>query len=275
MAQRSSTAAPLVTMRIWHQSFTVLSELGAYDRALREHFDRVSRPGTEIVMHGMRPGTYRTNYPGDDIKHAGFQFLHSLQFLQAAVAAERDGFDAFALSTLPEPGLVEIRGLVDIPVVGYGESAAVAAARHGRFGALVFIPELAELYAANVRRYGLGEQLVSAEDVGFRFSNVLAAFDEPAPLLARFRAAARNLISQGAQAIIPGEAPLNVLLVRNGLTEVDGVPIIDSLAAWVHAAERAVDGRRSGDHVQGSGYFGARADRARRDELLAFYGLAA
>jgi allantoin racemase len=261
-------------MRIWHQSFTVLSDLGAYDRALRAHFAHVSRPGTEIVMHGMRPGTYRTNYPGDDIKHAGFQFLHSLQFLQAAVQAEREGFDAFALSTLPEPALIEIRGLVDIAVVGYGESAAREAAKHGRFGALVFIPELAELYAANVGRYGLGEQMVGAEDVGFRFSDVLAAFDEPAPLIDRFRGAARKLIARGAQAIIPGEAPLNVLLARNGVTDVDGVPIIDSLAAWIHAAERAVDARRSGDSPRGSGYFGARVDRARRDELLAFYGLA-
>ena len=143
----------LKTMRIWHQSFTVLSELGAYDQALRVHFERVSRPDTKIVMHGMREGTYRTNYPGDDIRHAGFQLLHALQFVEAAVQAERQGFDAFALSTLPEPALVEIRTLVDIPVVGYGESAAKEAAGHGRFGALVFIPELADLYAANVRRY--------------------------------------------------------------------------------------------------------------------------
>jgi len=51
-----------MTIRIWHQSFTVLSDLGAYDQALRAHFRNVARPDTEIHLHGMQPGTYRSNY---------------------------------------------------------------------------------------------------------------------------------------------------------------------------------------------------------------------
>lgn len=263
-----------MSIRIWHQSFTVLSDLVAYDEALRAHFRRVSRPDTVIDMHGMREGTYRTNYPGDDIKHAGFQFLHSIQFMQGAVLAERQGYDAYALSTLPEPGLHDIRTLVSIPVIGYGESAARAAVGNGRkFGALVFIPELAELYRANVRRHGLGCRLVGAGDVGFRFTDVLAAFDRPDTLIDRFRDAARRLIAQGAEAIVPGEAPLNVLLAMNGVTEVDGVAIVDSLGAWVRDAEAAVLARRVGEWVPGAGYFGATVDPVRRDEVLAFYGL--
>lgn len=263
-----------MAIRIWHQSFTVLSDLAAYDEALRAHFRRVSLPDTVIDMHGMREGTYRTNYPGDDIKHAGLQFLHSIQFMQGAVLAERQGYDAYALSTLPEPGLHDIRTLVSIPVVGYGESAARAAVGDGRkFGALVFIPELAELYRENVRRHGLGCRMVGSGDVGFRFTDVLAGFDSPGPLIDRFRASARQLIAKGAEAIVPGEAPLNVLLATNGVTEVDGVAIIDSLGAWVRAAEEAVLARRAGTAPGGSGYFGATVDRVRRDEILQFYGL--
>lgn len=263
-----------MSIRIWHQSFTVLSDLAAYDEALRSHFQRVARPDTEIVMHGMREGTYRSNYPGDDIKHVGFQFLHSLQFMQAAIRAEREGFDAYALSTLPEPGLREIRGLVGIPVAGYGEAAMHEAGAGGRhFGALVFIPELAELFADNVARGGLGAQLVAARDVGFRFADVLAAFAEPSALIERFRAAARTLIAQGAQAIIPGEAPMNVLLAMHGVAAVDGVPVIDSLGAWVRKAEAMVDARRAGQTAAPTGYFSAVADAVRRDEILDFYGL--
>jgi allantoin racemase len=263
-----------VSIRIWHQSFTVLSDLAAYDEALRDHFRRVARPDTVIDMHGMREGTYRTNYPGDDIKHVGFQFLHSIQFLQGALLAERQGYDAYALSTLPEPGLREIRALVGIPVLGYGECAARAAAAEDRkFGALAFIPELAELYRDNVQRHGLGCRLVGAQDVGFRFTDVLAGFDAPGPLIDRFRVAARDLIAKGADAIVPGEAPLNVLLAMNDVTEIDGVEIVDSLGSWVRAAEVAVDGRRSGNATSGTGYFGAIPDPIRRDEILDFYGL--
>lgn len=263
-----------MAIRIWHQSFTVLSDLAAYDEALRAHFRRVSQPDTVIDMHGMREGTYRTNYPGDDIKYAAMQYLHSLQFMQGAVMAERQGYDAFALSTLPEPGLHAIRTLISIPVIGYGECAARAAVDDGRrFGALVFIPELAELYRENVRRHGLGCRLVGASDVGFRFTDVLAAFDRPDALIERFRDAARKLIARGAEAIVPGEAPLNVLLAMNGVHEIDGVEIIDSLGAWVRAAETAVLARRAGEVIEGSGYFGAMVDPVRRDEVLGFYGL--
>ena len=263
-----------MSIRIWHQSFTVLSDLAAYDEALRDHFRRVSHADTVIDMHGMRDGTYRTNYPGDDIKHAGFQYLHSIQFMQAAVSAERQGYDAYALSTLPEPGLHDIRTLVSIPVVGYGESAARAAVGNGRkFGALVFIPELAELYRENVRRHGLGCRLVGAHDVGFRFTDVLAAFDKPDGLIDRFRDSARRLIAQGAEAIVPGEAPLNVLLAMNGVIDVDGVAVVDSLGAWVRNAEDAVIERRAGQCADQTGYFGATVDPVRRDEILSFYGL--
>ncbi len=263
-----------MAIRIWHQSFTVLSDLSAYDEALKAHFRRVARPDTVIDMHGMRAGTYRTSYPGDDIKHVGLQFLHSIQFLQGAMLAERQGYDAFALSTLPEPGLREIRALVGIPVVGYGECAARAAVAGGRkFGALVFIPELAELYRDNICRHGLESSLVGAQDVGFRFADVLAGFDAPGPLIDRFRVTARELIATGAEAIVPGEAPLNVLLAMNGVTEVDGVEIIDSLGAWVRAAEAAVDERRSVSSLPGTGYFGAVPDPVRRDQILDFYGL--
>ena len=129
-----------MTIRIWHQSFTVLSDLGAYDAALRAHFKKVARPDTVIDMHGMQPGTYRSNYPGDDIKYGAIQYLHGLQFMAAGINAEQQGYDAYAISTLPEPALREIRSLLGIPVVGYGESAMLTACTLGRkFGVLVFI----------------------------------------------------------------------------------------------------------------------------------------
>jgi allantoin racemase len=263
-----------LSIRIWHHSFTVLSDLAAYDEALRAHFRRVSRPVTEIVMHGMRPGTYRTNYPGSDIQHVGFQYLHSLQFLEGALEAERQGFDAFALSTLPEPALREIRALVDIPVVGYGDAAMAEASAGGRrFGVLLFISGMADLISHNALRAGYGAALVDVRHVGFQFNDVLAAFSDPDALLDKFRVAARVLIADGARAIIPGEAPLNVLLAAHGVSEVDGVPVIDSLAAWVHQAEALVDRKRAGKDVRPDGYFTALPDRVRRDEILRFYGI--
>lgn len=262
-------------IRIWHQSFTVLQDLGAYDAALKAHFQRVARSDTEIVMHGMQPGTYRSNYPGEDIRHAGFQHLHSLQFLAAGVRAEDEGFDAYAISTLPDPGLREIRSLLRIPVVGYGESAMLTSCLLGaRFAVLVFINELTDLIRDNARQYGLGERLVGVSDVGFRFGDVLEGFSDPAPLIERFRAAARAQIAAGAEVIIPGEAPLCVLLATHGISSVDGVPVLDSLSCWVKQAELLVDLKRtSGIERCQRGYFNEPPSRERLREVIGFYQL--
>src|SRR5262245_12730732 len=140
LPDHNARRSPVRRMRIWHQSFTVLQHLGAYEDALRSHFARVARPGTEIVMHGMDPGTYRSNYPGEDIRHAALQYLHGMQFVAAGLRAEAQGYDAFAISSLPDPALREIRSMLEIPVVGYGESAMLTACLLGRkFGVLAFI----------------------------------------------------------------------------------------------------------------------------------------
>jgi allantoin racemase len=236
----------------------------------------VAAPGTEVVMHGMHPDTYRTEYPGNDIQFAYLQVLHSQQFVLGALEAEERGFDAFALMTLPEPSLQEIRSLVDIPVVGYGESAMLAASMLGqRVGVLLFITGMAETIEHNVRRMGLAERFLGAHPVGFGFDDVLAAYAEPEPLLARFREAARGLIARGADVVIPGEAPLCMLLARAGVSEVDGVPVLDAVAATVKAAEMMVGLRRAtGVRPSRRGHFQAMPPRDRVREVLRFYGIA-
>lgn len=262
-------------MRIWHQSFTVLEDLGPYRTALEAHFRKIARPDTQIELHGMRPGTYQTIYPGTDVRHAALQHLHAVQFIQAGLQAEAEGYDAYSISTLPDPALTEIRSLLDIPVVGYGESAMLTACMLGqRFGILVFIEELAERLSANAERYGLGSRFVGAEFVGFTFHDVLKAFDDPAPLIEKFRQAAGRLIGKGADVIIPGEAPLNVLLAQNGVNEVDGAVVLDSLASWIKQAETLVDLKRTcGIGPARRGYFGARPEKGRIAEVMDFYGL--
>ena len=264
-----------MSIRIWHQSFTVLADLPAYEAALAAHFRALARPDTEIVMHGMRPGTYETEYPGIDIRHHVLQHLHTSQFITAALSAERERFDAYAIMSIPDIGLREARAVVDIPVVGYGESAMLMACALGaRFGVLTFIEDFPELIADNVARYGLQERCAGSRPAGFGFHDVLDAFTRPEPLLERFRESARALIRDGADVIIPGEAPLNVLLALNGLNRVDDCPVIDSIGATIKMAETLVDLRRStGLSRSHKGYFRSRPPARRIDELMRFYRL--
>lgn len=262
-------------MKIWHQSFTVLDDLDVYQDALKAHFKRIARPDTDIDLHGMVPGTYRTNYPGSDIRHAPLQYIHGLQFMMAAVEAQQQEYDVFAISTLPDPALREIRGLVDIPVVGYGESAMLTACMLGRkFGVLVFIDDLNDLISQNAQEHGLASRFAGAMPVGFTFNDVLKGFQDADVLIERFRESARELITKGAEVIIPGEAPLNILLAQNKVSEVDGVPILDSLAAWVKQAEAMADLRKfCGTKPCRTGFYHNLPEMGRVNEIFSFYGL--
>ena len=80
--------------------------------------------------------------------------------------------------------------------------------------------------------------------------------------------------SDSGEVIIPGEAPLCVLLASQGVAEVDGVPVLDSLSCWIKQAELLVDLRRqSGIERCRRGYFHEPPPRERVNEILAFYGL--
>ncbi len=264
-----------MAMRIWHQSFTVLEQLPAYAARLQEHFRKVARPDTDVVMHGMHPKTYRTNYPGTDIRHNYMQYLHGQQFVLGGIAAEEDGFDAYAIMSIPEPALRETRSLIDIPVVGYGESAMLVARMLGeRMGALIFIEGMAPVIEENAARVGLASKFGGARFVGFTFDDVLKAYEEPASLIERFHASARAMIKEGVDVIIPGEAPLCALLMKHGVTRVDEVPIVDALGATIKMAETMVDLRRSSGLAPArGGYYTGQPPRERVKELLELYGL--
>ena len=119
-------------LRIWHQSFTVLGDLPEYRELLRARINSVVRPDTEVVLHGQIPGTFSSDYPGTDLKYQFLYWMHGLQWVAAAREAERQGYDGMVMANVPSPMIAEIRSLVDIPVVGYGEAAFHIAGLYGR-----------------------------------------------------------------------------------------------------------------------------------------------
>jgi allantoin racemase len=262
-------------MKIWHQSLTVLEDVPDYVSLMTQHIRRVVRPDTEVVLHGLLPGTYPANYPGDDIAFTFFFAMHSLQFPVQAINAERQGYDAFSVCTLPDPLLRETKTLVEIPVVGSGEVCFTEAARLGRkFGMLVFIDRMATRYLEQIRELGLAERCVGVVPVGFRFTDVLAAFHNPGPLIDRFRKAAQGLIDQGAEVIVPGEIPLNLLLAAHGVERVGSAQLIDSLGLTLKMTEAAVlDKMANKSSGTKDGWLHAKPSRERVQQVLGFYGL--
>ncbi len=250
-------------MRIWHQSFTVLDDVPHYRDALGRHFADVAAPGTEVVLHGMAPGTYPSAYPGTHIRYGYLSGLHREQFVEAALRAQDEGYDAFLIATIPDTGYEECRSLVDIPVIALGHTSVLMAGLLGeRVGIVNFIAELESQLRRNIRTYGLDEVLGSIRQVPAGFQDVMAAYADPEPLLEAFRATVQRAVADGATVIVPGEGPLNVFLAEQGVSRVSDVPVLDSLGTCLQVAEmRARQYRRDGLIPSRRGFFAERPPR--------------
>ncbi|MFI5612739.1 aspartate/glutamate racemase family protein [Amycolatopsis sp. NPDC051903] len=235
-------------IRIWHQSITELERLPSYAEALREHAAAVCGPDVTVDVHGVAPGTYPEGVA--PIRTTCYPWAHQLlcdQIVLAAIEAERAGYDAVACSCFLDPALREARSVVDIPVVSaletsLTESSVVA----GPVGMLGLGGAMAADMLVLARGYGLADRIAAMVPVTPELTE--HELDDPAnhaTVVERVRRAGRTAIAAGAELLIPGEGMLNTLLARRGVTEIDGVPVLDAFGLVVHHAEMFVRLRRA------------------------------
>ena len=260
-------------MRIWHQSMIVLEDVPAYAERVRQHIDRVKRPDTIVDLHGLKQQTYPSNYPGGDFGYSFLFGMHSLQCPANALEAARSGYDAFALCTIIDPLYREMKTIVDIPVVAAGETCFHLASMHGhRFGLMLFMDRVSPRYAQLIEWCGLTGRCAGIRQSGLTFAEVNIGFDQPGPVIDKFRDAARAMIAAGADVIIPGEIPMNVLLATEGVHRVDDVPVIDCLGVTLKMTEALVDMKAStGLSHSRHGWHNAAPPAGRVAEVMDFY----
>lgn len=236
-------------MKIWVQSFTDLTALPGYRAMLAEHAGLVCNAGTHVDVHGVQPGTYPNGMaPGDMSEYAWARHLVDMQIVENIVRAEREGYDAVAVSCFADPGLEMARSLVDIPVVSSCETALLVASTVGRsFGLLAHDKGMARILEDLVDAYGFEGRVgvVGALDPPLNEIDIDGAFHGSSAFTDRMASECRSLIARGADVIIPAEGALNVALVRNGLQVVDGVPVLDSYGALLGMAELLVRMRQT------------------------------
>ncbi len=228
-------------MRIWHQSFSDLDRVPLYRRTLQAHAAQVCDPGDSVTVHGLRPGTYGPDLaPIDAIRYRYIEFLNEAQICEAVLAAEREGYDAFALGCFFDPALRAARSLVDIPVVGLSESCMLMACSLGKsFGMVALNRDQQRLHEELAHHYSLEGRMVGALGMEPPIDEYMLEADEAttAPMAEGFVRACRKLLDKGAEVIIPGDGFLAEFVWRRGIREVDGAPVLDSLGTlFRHAA---------------------------------------
>src|SRR5215467_9742333 len=119
--------------RIWYQSFVHPTEQAPYIQRLQAFLDSASSPGIKFEVRGLDPP--------DRHFHPLTEFRCAAQVIRNAVEAERSGYDAFVIGHFQEPGLLEIRGTLDIPVIGLGEANLLTAlSMGGKLGLVTIDP---------------------------------------------------------------------------------------------------------------------------------------
>ena len=137
--------------RIWYQSFVHPVEQAPYIERLQAMLTKVAASGVSFEVHGLDPP--------DHSFHALTEFRCAVQVIGNALAAEKAGYDAFVIGHFQEPGLIEIRGAVDIPVIGLGEANLLAAlSMGGRLGLVTIDPVFVPWHDRQIRLHGLGER---------------------------------------------------------------------------------------------------------------------
>ena len=191
-----------------------------------------------------------------------------------AIAAERDGADAFAIGHFQDSGLLEARSSVAIPVLGLGETAILHACTLGvRVGLVTIDPYFVPWHVDQVARYGLSERVVGVRAMrGFGVADYVRACaddDAFAAICEAFEDAAEPLLEAGADVLIPaGGLPSLVLARRPGL-EIGGAAVLDAVPVLAKFAETAVRLRALGlPAASRRGAFALPSQRA-RDEFLA------
>ena len=231
--------------RIWHQSMTDLDRLPGYRAMLADHAKRVGAGDFTVALHGVRAGTYP---PGiAPVELTRFSWAHHLifdQFVENAVAAEIQGFDAVAISCFVDPALALARSAVDIPVVSSCETALMVAAATGdAFGMITIDRSMVRILRSLVASYGFASRVraIEALEPAMDEFELDQAFNGRGSMADRFEAHARELMRRhDIDVLIPAEGVLNAMLVRNGIKEVDGVPVLDSYGALLQHADMLV-----------------------------------
>ncbi len=245
-------------MKIWLQSGSALTADDSaaygrlYEQSMARRLEAVARPGVTVETFGI-DGTPH----GKDRYHAAFHVVTTLM-IKSALRAREQGFDAVAVINTFDHGYYEMREVIDLPLAFISESAMYLACQLAPSFGFVTHNQAMLLHVSELaKRYGVAGRMAAGAHLGMTYADFPKMYDDPPPFIDTFTAAARDVISRGAAAILVAGNPMNMFLLDQDVRDIDGVPIIDCCAAVVKTAEMLVDLDRLGVRRSQTGLFTA------------------
>jgi len=208
---------------------------------------------TEVVPYFLNSGFTH-------IEEHAYHYLayrNDREMYESMIQIEKDGCDGIMLDCWYDPGLLEARQALDIPVAGSAQSSLLAANMMAKNFALVTFTNLAIHKSIEVvERYCLKEKLVCAKAITTSFEDEMKAFVDAREEIEEFKKVSRKCIADGAELIIPACMALSTVVnmapgcekdYLGGIKEIDGVAVMDVLAVMVKVAEGMVALKKAGN----------------------------
>ena len=210
---------------------------------LKRIVDSAAAPGTEISVNGLSPHRAIAE------QYRYLEFLDTAEVLENGLRAESEGYDAFLIGNIFDPGLHELRELLKIPVLGLRESSVHVACLMGATFSLINVnPKFTHRIIEGIKLQGLASRLVSVEQMKLDrpgvFDLALRNNAAKAEIVGQFVECARRSIEKGVEVVVPAGGSLMALLADAGVHQIDAAPVLNGLIAIVKVAELAVGMRR-------------------------------
>lgn len=151
-----------------------------------------------------------------------------------AYGAFFDGHDAVLIACFGDPGLLALRELASVPVLGLAQASLIAAGRSGRFAVVTGGHAWGPMLVRFARTHELDAQLVGIHTVELSGAQIAA---DPDAALDSLAAAVQRGIDGGAEGILLGGAALCGLAAR--LQPRVGVPVLDNVLLAAQAVVEA------------------------------------
>ena len=226
------------TSRIWFQGATDKVHMAPYIAKVEAHLKSILDPEFSATFH--------TNTPPATTTHAITEFRIARNLIRNVVEAEKQGYDAMAITHFQDAGLAEVKSVAEIPVLGLGETTLMHSLTLGRkLGLITINPVFIPWHEDQVIRYGLQQRVVGVRAVPATVADFIDAFASPEgfqKLKPLWEKECRALLAAGADVIVPaGGLPM---MLFSG--EFEGAPVVNGVTLIAKSAELAIKLRKLG-----------------------------
>ena len=260
-------------MKLWYQSMSRTQAWGEYHPVLRRIVDKVKDVNTSVEIHGI------TKIGGVTDQYRYLEYLETGEVLENVQRAQDEGFDAFLIGNIADPGIRECREIATIPVLGLCESAMHLACMMGANFSLVTLNEkFTARIVENVDRAGLRSRLNGVARLKMdRILDLKEGFTNPQArqqIIEEFLKCAGTLVEAGAEVVIPAGGVAMALLADAEVNNAGkGTPILNGITSLVKMGEMAVQMNR----LMGGAFVSKRLSNAppslsQLEEIRRYYG---